>query len=87
MAGVDESLHMAMDYDLWWKLFKRFGPPHFADALVAVNRRHDQTKTSTQRRRHYREAIAVVRKHYGRVPLKWWLAQPLMVWYRSVVRR
>jgi glycosyltransferase involved in cell wall biosynthesis len=86
VSGVDESLHMAMDYDLWWRLFKRFGPPHFVDAHVAVNRRHAQTKTSTQRRQHYREAMAVVRKHHGRVPLKWWLAQPLMVWYRSWVR-
>jgi len=84
VGGVDESLHMAMDYDLWWKLFKRFGPPRFVDAHLAVNRRHADTKTSTQRRLHYREAMAVVRKHHGRVPLKWWLAQPVMVWYRAL---
>ena len=87
VGGVDESLHMAMDYDLWWKLFKRFGPPLFVDAEVAVNRRHAGTKTSSQRRLHYREAMAVVRKHHGRVPLKWWLAQPFAVWYRSLVGR
>lgn len=87
VGGVDESLHMAMDYDLWWKLFKRFGPPRFVDAHLAVNRRHADTKTSTQRRLHYREAMAVVRKHHGRVPLKWWLAQPVMVWYRSLIGR
>lgn len=87
VGGVDESLHMVMDYDLWWRLFKRFGKPCFVDAHVAVNRRHAQTKTSSQRSLHYREAMAVVRKHHGRVPIKWWLAQPLMVWYRSLVRR
>jgi GT2 family glycosyltransferase len=87
VGGVDESLHMAMDYDLWWRLFKQFGPPCFVNAHVAVNRRHAETKTSSKRWLHYREAISVVRRHYGRVPLKWWLAQPLMVWYRSVVRR
>ena len=87
VGGVDETLQMAMDYDLWWKLFKRFGAPVFVDAEVAVNRRHDESKTSTQRRLHYREAIAVVRKHHGRVPLKWWLAQPLMVWYRGLIGR
>jgi glycosyltransferase involved in cell wall biosynthesis len=87
VGGVDESLHMAMDYDLWWRLFKRFGPPCFVNTHVAVNRRHAETKTSTQRRAHYREAMSVVRKHYGRVPLKWWLAQPLTVWYRSLVGR
>lgn len=87
VGGVDDSLHMVMDYDLWWRLFKRFGKPCFVDAHVAVNRRHAETKTSTQRSLHYREAIAVVRKHHGRVPLKWWLAQPLMVWYRALVGR
>ena len=87
VAGVDESLHMAMDYDLWWKLFRRFGAPRFVDDHLAVNRRHAETKTSTQRRLHYREAMAVVRKHYGRVPLKWWLAQPVMVWYRALIGR
>jgi len=86
VGGVDEKLHMAMDYDLWWKLYRRFGPPAFVEDLVAVNRKHGETKTNNQRRLHYREAMDVVRKHYGRVPLKWWLAQPYMVWYRSIVR-
>lgn len=87
VGGLDESLHMAMDYDLWWRLYRRFGAPAFVDAFVAVNREHGATKTATERRRHYREAIAVVRKHYGRVPLKWWIAQPYAVWYRSLVGR
>ena len=87
VGGLDESLHMAMDYDLWWRLYRKFGEPAFADDFVAVNREHAETKTSTQRRLHYREAMAVVRKHYGRVPLKWWLAQPYAVWYRSRVGR
>jgi glycosyltransferase involved in cell wall biosynthesis len=87
VGGLDESLHMAMDYDLWWRLYRKFGDPAFVDDFVAVNREHAQTKTSTQRRLHYREAMDVVRKHYGRVPLKWWLAQPYAVWYRSLVGR
>ena len=85
--GVDESLQMAMDYDLWWKLYRRFGMPAFVDEFLAVNREHAETKTGTKRREHYREAMAVVRKHYGRVPLKWWLAQPYAVWYRGLIGR
>jgi GT2 family glycosyltransferase len=84
VGGLDESLHMAMDYDLWWRLYRRFGKPAFVDGFVAINREHGATKTNTQRRLHYCEAIAVVRKHYGRVPLKWWLFQPYAVWYRSL---
>ena len=87
VGGLDESLHMALDYDLWWRLFRRFGPPVFVDEFVAVNREHASTKTGTRRRDHYREAMAVVRKHHGSVPLKWWLAQPYAVWYRSFLGR
>lgn len=85
VSGLDEGLHMAMDYDLWWRLFLKFGPMHFVDQFVAVNREHGRTKTQTQRRLHYREAMAVVRKHRGRVPLKWWLAQPYAVWFKSLL--
>lgn len=87
VGGVDEKLHMAMDYDLWWRLYRAFGKPAFVDQFVAVNREHEATKTSSKRRLHYREAMGVVRKHYGRVPLKWWLAQPYAVWYRSLIGR
>jgi glycosyltransferase involved in cell wall biosynthesis len=86
LGGLDEGLHMAMDYDLWWRLFRKFGPLGFVDQYVAVNREHPDTKTKTKRRRHYSEAIQVVRRHYGRVPMKWWLAQPYAVWFKAVVR-
>lgn len=84
VGGVDPSLKMAMDYDLWWRLYRYGGPLHFVNEYVAVNRDHAATKTRNFRRRHYAEAISVVRKHYGRVPLKWWLAQPYAVWFRSI---
>jgi glycosyltransferase involved in cell wall biosynthesis len=84
VGGVDGRLHMAMDYDLWWRLFKQIGPLQFVDEFVAVNRDHEATKTNMLRRRHYQEAMAVVRKHHGRVPLKWWLAQPYAVWFKSI---
>ena len=84
LGGLDASLHMVMDFDLWWRLFKAFGPLLFVDGYVAVNRVHEDTKTNTQRARHYREAINVVRCHHGSVPLKWWLAQPYAVWFKSI---
>jgi GT2 family glycosyltransferase len=85
VAGLDTSLHMAMDYDLWWRLFKNCGPLQFVDEFVAVNREHVQTKTSKYRRRHYQEAMDIVRQYHGHVPLKWWLAQPYAVWFKSVI--
>jgi glycosyltransferase involved in cell wall biosynthesis len=85
VGGVDEEMHMAMDYDLWWRLHKSAGLLHFFDDFVAVNREHEDTKTKTQHRRHYQEAIRVIRKNYGRVPLKWWLIKPYKVWFKSIV--
>jgi glycosyltransferase involved in cell wall biosynthesis len=84
VGGLDAGLHMVMDYDLWWKLFKSIGPLQFVDEMVAVNREHELTKTRTLRRRHYSEAISIVRKYHGSVPLKWWLLQPYAVWYKAL---
>lgn len=84
VGGVDARLHMAMDYDLWWRLYKQIGKLHFVNDFVAINRDHEATKTKTLRRRHYQEAMAVVRKYHGRVPMKWWLAQPYAVWFKSI---
>lgn len=85
VRGLNEDLHMAMDYDLWWRLFGLQGEFSFVSEFVAVNRDHAETKTNTQRRRHYSEAMGVVRKYYGRVPIKWWLGQPYAVWFRSLL--
>jgi hypothetical protein len=87
VGGLDETLSMAMDYELWWKLFKRFGAPAYVPEYVAVNREHRGTKTATKRVLHYREAMSVVRKYHGSVPLKWYLAQPYAVWWRSLIGR
>ena len=83
VGGVDGSMTMAFDYDLWWRLFDRFGAMAYLDEVAAFNRNHDQTKTRTRRRLHYEEAIRVVRRHYGRVPIKWWLMWPYAVWWQG----
>jgi len=87
VGGLDESLQLAMDYDLWWRLYRRCGKPAFTRDVLATNRRHVETKTTSRRREHYDEAIAVVKRHYGRVPLKWYLSQPFTVWLRSKLKR
>lgn len=87
IGGLDERLHMAMDYDLWWRLHRSAGPLRFVDAFVAVNREHADTKTRLNRALHYREAMQTVRKYRGEVPLKWWLYQPWAVWGRAALAR
>jgi glycosyltransferase involved in cell wall biosynthesis len=85
VGGLDESLQMVMDYDLWWRIYKNFGPLDFLNKYVAINREHGLTKTKTNRKLHYQEAIYTVRKHYGEVPIKWYVAQPYSVWFKSLM--
>jgi glycosyltransferase involved in cell wall biosynthesis len=84
VGGVDENLQMAIDYDLWWRLYKTFSPLEFVDEFIALNRHHADTKTNTRRALHYREAMNIVRKHNGRVPMKWWVVQPYSVWLKAI---
>lgn len=84
VGGLDCNLQLALDYDLWWRLYKQCGTPIFVDKYLAVNRVHTDTKTSKYRVKHYSEAISVVRKHTGSVPLRWYFAQPYSVWFRSL---
>jgi hypothetical protein len=44
--GLNEHLQLAMDYDLWWCLYRLYGPLHAIDQFVAVNREHKGTKPS-----------------------------------------
>lgn len=83
VGGVAENLEMAFDYDLWWRLYRRFGRLHYVRRDVGENRVHPGTKTLTRRRQHYLEAFGVVRRHRGSVPLRWWLWWPWAVWVRS----
>jgi len=87
VGGLDESLKMVMDYDLWWRLFLMFGSFCSVNKYIAINRLHDQTKTRLNRRLKHKEAIMTVRKHYGTVPLKWWLAQPYTIWFKALFHR
>jgi len=86
VGGLDVSLKMALDYDLWWRIYRVGGPLGFVDEEVAINRNHDETKTRIHRRLHYKEAMETVRRHHGHVPLKWWLAQPYAVWWKTLIR-
>ena len=87
VGGLNGDLRMALDYDLWWRLYKSYGPLVFVDDFVALNRDHADTKTNTRRVLHYREAMDIVRKYHGSVPLKWWLAQPYAVWLKALANR
>lgn len=64
VGGVDESLQMTMDYDLWLRIGKRF-PVVYVDAVWGVQRAHEQSKT--RRFDPWTERLAVSRRHGGRI--------------------
>src|SRR5207247_1397187 len=79
VGGLDEGLHMCLDYDLWWRL-SRLGPIAFLDELVACSRDHEDTKTRGHQDRLYEEAFAVLRRHLGYVPWRWCLHEAAYRW-------
>lgn len=84
VGGLDPKLQFSMDYDLWWRLYKKFGDLIFLDDFVAVNRVHEATKTRNYRQQHNDESVSIVKKYNGKVPLKWLLLRPYSVWFRTI---
>ena len=79
VSGLRNKLHLSLDYDLWWRLHR--GGFRFSriDADVAALRFHENAKSFRYAREMYGEAKAVVREHYGSLPLIWHLREPFSV--------
>jgi glycosyltransferase involved in cell wall biosynthesis len=65
-GGLDESLHLTMDYDLWLRIGKRF-PVRHVDAVWSIQRQHADAKSVAQLEEFWPERIAVSRRHGGRI--------------------
>jgi hypothetical protein len=76
VGGLDASLEMCFDYDLWWRL-SRVGRIGYVDALVAASRDHGETKTRRRRVQYFREATAIVKRETGGVPWHWYVSEAL----------
>lgn len=72
VGGLDESLHLTMDYDLWLRIGKRYPVIHI-DAVWAVQRIHDDAKSVRHYDDFWPERLAVSRRHGGR------LVSPLLI--------
>jgi GT2 family glycosyltransferase len=81
VGGVDETLRFAIDYDLWWRLYRKFGAFGYVPQFIAINRDHAQTKSRKNQFEHYRESIDVVRRNGVRGPL-WGKLIPLGLRWR-----
>jgi len=72
VGGIDESLHLTMDYDLWLRIGKRYGARH-VDSVWAVQRLHGAAKTVRLYEEFWPERLAVSRRYGGR------LVSPLLI--------
>jgi GT2 family glycosyltransferase len=79
VGGLDESLHICLDYDLWWRLSK-LGPIGYLSEPIACSRDHAATKTRAGQDRLYREAFGVLLRHLGYVPWRWCLHESAYAW-------
>ena len=79
IGGLDETLHMCLDYDLWWRL-SEVGPIGFLNDFLASSRDHSKTKTRRQQDLLYREVFPVLQRHLGYIPWKWCLSQTAYAW-------
>jgi glycosyltransferase involved in cell wall biosynthesis len=70
VGGIDESLHLTMDYDLWLRIGKRY-PVEHVDEVWATQRIHPLAKTKTYD--FWPERLKVSRRHGGR------LVSPLLI--------
>jgi glycosyltransferase involved in cell wall biosynthesis len=80
---LDESLPLALDYDLFCRFSRRYRF-HFIDAVLANYRLHGQSKSCTNPEDDIRElATELSRRYWGSALLpKYWLLQLSLAWDR-----
>jgi glycosyltransferase involved in cell wall biosynthesis len=71
VGGLDTSLHLALDYELWMRMSEGGRPLFEVPDVLARIRFHPDAKSEAQRGKHLRESMAVARRHYGYVPPAW----------------
>jgi glycosyltransferase involved in cell wall biosynthesis len=84
IGPLEINLRYCMDYDYWMRVAKRFRIGYL-DEYLAHSRLHVETKTLSQRVEFHEEILQTVKKHYGRVPVRWlyayahvWLTEQFM---------
>src|SRR5215470_15932021 len=80
---LDETLHLALDYDLFCRFSRRYRF-HFVDALLADYRLHGASKTCSNEQDAVREqAIAISRRYWGSpLWLRYWWLRGSLAWFR-----
>ncbi len=70
VGGLDKSLHLTLDYDLWLRIAKRH-PMVYIDRDLATCRMYLDNKSLGRRREQFQEICRITVRHRGYVPLNW----------------
>lgn len=76
VGPINEKLKMCLDYEYWIRLAQdySFG---FVKEYIGSTRMYGETKTATMQQQHLKEAINILMKYYGNVPMQWVVAKVL----------
>jgi glycosyltransferase involved in cell wall biosynthesis len=70
-CSLDPSLSVSFDYDLWIRLTKSSRRFKYLPQRLASSRMHRECLTLSQRREVFEVTMALLKKHYGYIPLSW----------------
>ena len=70
IGPLNEKLQMCLDYEYWIRMAQKytFG---FVKEYIGCTRMYGETKTSTMQQQHLKEAMNILMKYYGEVPMHW----------------
>jgi glycosyltransferase involved in cell wall biosynthesis len=68
---LDPSLPLSFDYDLWIRLTKNGRLFKYVPERFASSRMHRECLTLSRRREVFDVTMALLKKHYGYIPLSW----------------
>lgn len=73
---LNDRLRMCLDYEYWIRLARQyeFG---FIREYIGATRMYAQTKTAKMQAVHVNEAIGILHRHYGKVPMHWLVTKAL----------
>lgn len=70
-CGIDPGVIWSFDYDLWIRMAKAGMKFLFVPEYFANSRMHSGGMTLRERRKVFHHSMALLKRHYGYVPLPW----------------
>jgi glycosyltransferase involved in cell wall biosynthesis len=87
VGGLNTNFSMSMDYDLWWRLFLKFGDFVYINEYIAVNRDHEKSKSRNFKYKHFIESIQIVKHYNQKISIRWYFAYSYSLFIKPVLSK